>query len=96
LWRKELDPEPLLLKILRAAIYFAMGIVETLGGLTGYYIEGVVPWLGERHITVSIMAKEWLGIKRDPELSQRIIDPRNRLAALKVIDESMRKARRQR
>ena len=94
LWRKELEHEPLLLKILRATIYFAMGIVETLGGLTGYYIEGVVPWLGEWHVTLQIMVEDWLGIKQDPELSQRIVDPRNRLSALEAIDESMRQAQK--
>lgn len=94
LWRK-----PCLLesweKPSYAVTYFCMGIFETFAGLTGYYVEGVIPRLGFYHVMFDSWLEKMLKIKRDPELSQRIVDPRFEIAALEAIEESKNKLKRE-
>ena len=66
LWWRDRGPMPFMQRALTAAVYFAMGVVEVLGGLTGYYIEGPVAWLGAWHVMFSLRLDYLLSGKHAP------------------------------
>ena len=85
--------DPLWDRLFTALIYFLMGIIESLGGVTGLYFSEAVVWLGCQHAIATCKIEDWLGTEKDPELSQHIVDPRNRMAALDAIERSRDVAR---
>lgn len=94
LWGRPAWDEPLWERLVVAAFFFLMGIVQVFAGLTGIYFSQAIVWIGFWMVHIPIKIEDWLGVERDPDLSKRIVDPRHRLAALEEIDRSKREARR--
>jgi hypothetical protein len=85
--------DPLWERLLTAFFFFLMGIVQVYAGLTGVYYDQAIVWIGGWMIITTGKIERWLGVKTDPDLSRRIVDPRHKAAALEAIDKSMRLAK---
>lgn len=84
---------PLWDRVLTALFFFAMGVVQVFAGLTGLYSSEAIVWIGTWMVIIPWKIRKCLGVKPDPELSDRIVDPRNRIAALDAIEQSRAEAR---
>lgn len=88
LWSKKYLSDPLWERLIACPFVFLMGWINLLSGMTGLYFGEAVSWLGWQRVCLKCWVEDVFGIETDPELSQRIVDPRHRLAALDAIEKS--------